>query len=76
MPLNIRYADTTAQKQLKSVTAERRQFKTHEYNTSVFGAASPYLASPTSATFPSPLQTRAHLPSTFWPGQATPLSPL
>ncbi|KAI1377726.1 hypothetical protein F4677DRAFT_459020 [Hypoxylon crocopeplum] len=37
LPLQIRYADTQAQKDLKRVTAERRQFRTNEYNVSAFG---------------------------------------
>ncbi|KAJ4270304.1 hypothetical protein NW762_001983 [Fusarium torreyae] len=35
--MNIRYADTPAQKELKRVTAERRQFRTNEYNISAYG---------------------------------------
>jgi len=35
--LNIRYADTPAQKELKRVTAERRQFRTNEYNIGAYG---------------------------------------
>lgn len=52
--LQIRYADTDEQKKLKNLTTERRQFKTHEYNTVVFGTASPYqYPSPTSDGLPS-----------------------
>jgi hypothetical protein len=35
--MNIRYADTAAQKELKRVTAERRQFRTNEYNIGAYG---------------------------------------
>ncbi|KAM4057035.1 RNA recognition motif domain-containing protein [Hirsutella rhossiliensis] len=35
--INIRYADTPAQKELKRVTAERRQFRTNEYNIGAYG---------------------------------------
>lgn len=35
--MNIRYADTPAQKELKRVTAERRQFRTNEYNLGAYG---------------------------------------
>ena len=58
--LSIRFADTPDQKKLKSLTAERRQFKTHEYNTAAFGPGSPFAqsASPATAAIPSPVQTR------------------
>jgi hypothetical protein len=36
-PLQIRYADTPAQKELKRITAERRQFRTNEYNVGAYG---------------------------------------
>ncbi|KAL7627477.1 hypothetical protein AAE478_001670 [Parahypoxylon ruwenzoriense] len=39
LPLQIRYADTTRQKELKRVTAERRQWRTNEYNASAYGTA-------------------------------------
>jgi hypothetical protein len=35
--MNIRYADTPAQKELKRVTAERRLFRTNEYNIGAYG---------------------------------------
>ncbi|MCJ1433347.1 hypothetical protein MMC27_002707 [Xylographa pallens] len=73
--LSIRYSDTEKQKQLKNETAERRQFKTNEYNASVFGIGSPYVASPVTATFPSPLQPRVVSQAGFWPAQ-TAISPL
>ncbi|MCJ1313353.1 hypothetical protein MMC25_007031 [Agyrium rufum] len=75
--LNIRYADTPEQKQLKSSTAQSRQFKTNEYNTAVYGTSSPYNASPVQANFPSPLQVRlpSNVPSPYWQN-TSPISPL
>ncbi|GAW10725.1 hypothetical protein ANO14919_000600 [Xylariales sp. No.14919] len=35
--MQIRYADTPAQKELKRVTSERRQFRTNEYNVGAYG---------------------------------------
>ncbi|KAK5660216.1 hypothetical protein OQA88_12750 [Cercophora sp. LCS_1] len=35
----VRYADTPAQKELKRITAERRQFRTNEYNIGAYGTA-------------------------------------
>ncbi|KAI1265586.1 hypothetical protein F5Y18DRAFT_426677 [Xylariaceae sp. FL1019] len=37
LAMQIRYADTPAQKELKRVTAERRQFRTNEYNVGAYG---------------------------------------
>ena len=74
LKISIRYADTEDQKKFKSVTAERRQFKTNEYNTVAYGPGSPY-ASPILSVFPSPLQTRAIGANGFWPPHS-PLSPL
>jgi hypothetical protein len=73
--LGVRYSDTQAQKQLKTVTAERRQYKTMEYNSAVFGTAAPFLPSPTAASFASPLQPRVPGTNAFWPTQAQ-ISPL
>lgn len=85
--LNIRYADTPAQKQLKIVTSERRQFKTNEYNTVVYGPASPYmqahlqnslpntLQAPSSTNFASPLQARVNGVNGYWP-TLSPVSPM
>ncbi len=57
--LQLRYADTKEQKQLKMETAERRQFKAEEYNFAAFGPASPYgFQSPIEGIFPSPTQIR------------------
>jgi hypothetical protein len=32
LPLQVRYADTSAQKRLKATTTKKRQFRTNEYN--------------------------------------------
>ncbi|OTB08177.1 hypothetical protein M426DRAFT_7983 [Hypoxylon sp. CI-4A] len=37
LALQIRYADTPEQKELKRITAERRQWRTNEYNASAYG---------------------------------------
>lgn len=37
--MQVRYADTPSQKELKRVTAERRQFRTNEYNIGAYGTA-------------------------------------
>ena len=73
--LNIRYADTEEQKRLKTSTAEKRQFKTNEYNTAVWGPSSPYTVhSPLATSFPSPLPLQTMIPGSngFW----APPSPL
>ncbi|KAM5348237.1 hypothetical protein ACJ41O_008061 [Fusarium nematophilum] len=44
--MNIRYADTPAQKELKRVTAERRQFRTNEYNIGAYGTPLVGLSAP------------------------------
>jgi len=50
--LQVRYADTSAQKDLKRITTERRQFRTNEYNVGAYGtpadiaALSPTVLSP------------------------------
>ena len=70
--LQIRYADTEKQKQLKTCTAERRQFKTNEYNEAVYGPGSPYgFYSPVSATFQSPVPVRASGTSGAWSNQSS-----
>ena len=57
--MQLRYADTQDQKQLKQQTADRRRFKTHEYNVAVSDPESPCrLESPLAAVFPSPIQAR------------------
>jgi len=42
--LQVRYADTSAQKDLKRITTERRQFRTNEYNVGAYGAPADLLA--------------------------------
>lgn len=56
--LQVRYADTPAQKDLKRVTTERRQFRTNEYNVGAYGSPAEILA--LSPQIPSPLGPRAH----------------
>lgn len=64
--LQVRYADTPAQKDLKRITTERRQFRTNEYNVGAYGtpadiaALSPPVASP---LLPRASQIARHLPS-------------
>ncbi|KUJ06954.1 uncharacterized protein LY89DRAFT_602320 [Mollisia scopiformis] len=63
--LQVRYADTPAQKDLKRITTERRQFRTNEYNVGAYGAPAELLA--LSPVMPSPLVPRTsqiarHLP--------------
>ncbi|KAG8527551.1 uncharacterized protein KY384_007703 [Bacidia gigantensis] len=56
--LQIRFADTEEQKQLKAFTAVKRQFKADEYNEAAYGVlGSSY--SPSAASYQSPLQSRA-----------------
>jgi len=62
--LQVRYADTPAQKDLKKITTERRQFRTNEYNVGAYGdptviALSPVLRSP---VLPRMAQIARHLP--------------
>ncbi|KAH6676725.1 hypothetical protein B0J14DRAFT_359864 [Halenospora varia] len=64
--LQVRYADTPAQKDLKRITTERRQFRTNEYNVGAYGA--PVETLPLTPPMPSPLLPRAsqiarHLPT-------------
>ncbi|KAG9238472.1 hypothetical protein BJ875DRAFT_437406 [Amylocarpus encephaloides] len=64
--LQVRYADTPAQKDLKRITTERRQFRTNEYNVGAYGAPSEILT--LSPPMPSPVLPRAgmiahHLPT-------------
>ena len=37
LPLQVRYADTSAQKRLKATTTKKRQFRSNEYNSVVNG---------------------------------------
>lgn len=38
LQMQVRYADTPAQKELKRITAERRQYRTNEYNIGAYGS--------------------------------------
>ena len=55
--LQVRYADTPAQKDLKRITTERRQFRTNEYNVGAYGAPAELLGMTTPG--PSPLGLRS-----------------
>ncbi|KFY87650.1 hypothetical protein V500_06847 [Pseudogymnoascus sp. VKM F-4518 (FW-2643)] len=63
--LQVRYADTPAQKDLKKITTERRQFRTTEYNVSAYGSPvdianiSPVMSSPGVSRM---AQISGHLP--------------
>ena len=76
--LQLRYADTEEQKKLKTFTAEKRQFKTNEYNEVVYGPGSPWrrLYSPLSATagYHTPITTPAAGPAMPWASQSQPSS--
>lgn len=63
--MQIRYADTPAQKDLKKITTERRQFRTTEYNVSAYGSPVDIanLSSPMSSPGVSRMaQISGHLP--------------
>ena len=70
--LQIRYADTEEQKKLKTYTAEKRLFKTNEYNEVVYGPNSPWrrLYSPVSTSSYSPIQIRAASSTGPWSAQS------
>lgn len=75
--LQLRYADTEEQKKLKTFTAEKRQFKTNEYNEVVYGPNSPWrrMYSPVpSATYYSPNQARVPGSAIPWGIQSQPSS--
>lgn len=63
--MQVRYADTPAQKDLKKITTERRQFRTTEYNVSAYGSPvdianiSPVMSSPGVSRM---AQISGHLP--------------
>ncbi|KXX77927.1 Sporulation-specific protein 5 [Madurella mycetomatis] len=57
MLMQVRYADTPAQKELKRITAERRQFRTNEYNIGAYGTAD--VGIHTSIYHPAPWGRRA-----------------
>ena len=65
--LQVRYADTPAQKDLKKITTERRQFRTTEYNVSAYGSPvdlasiSPSISSPGTGVSRM-VQISRHLP--------------
>lgn len=51
--LQVRYADTPAQKDLKRLTTERRQWRTNEYNVGAYGTVIDGIAmSPTLSVSP------------------------
>lgn len=71
--MQVRYADTPSQKELKRVTAERRQYRTNEYNIGAYGTVavginpSIYHSAPTNwsrtprfARLVIPSKTRVH----------------
>lgn len=68
--LQVRYADTPAQKDLKRITTERRQFRTNEYNVGAYGgpvemmALSPSMpAQMHTPIVPRTTQLSSHFPS-------------
>ncbi|SLM40278.1 RNA recognition motif domain [Lasallia pustulata] len=69
--IQIRFADTEKQKQLKSSTTQKRQYKTEEYAAAAFGPLSPYQhPSPTGTNFTTPLQTRIQGTNGFYFNQS------
>lgn len=56
--MQVRYADTPAQKDLKRVTTERRQFRTNEYNVGAYGASPEMIT--LSPPMPSPRIVHMH----------------
>ena len=58
--LQVRYADTPAQKDLKRVTTERRQFRTNEYNVGAYGGPAELLNMKSALTSPHALRS-SHL---------------
>ena len=67
--LQIRYADTEEQKQLKAFTAIKRQFKADEYNEAAYGI--PFgRYSADVANYQSPLQGRAQGANGSWLGHS------
>lgn len=67
--LQVRYADTPAQKDLKRVTTERRQFRTNEYNIGAYGSSVLALSPP--LTIASPLLPRASQIARHFPSGST-----
>ena len=71
--LQIRYADTEEQKTLKKYTAEKRQFKTKEYNEAAYGPGSPwrfYSPMSTSTSSYSPVEVRPPGSAVLWSTQS------
>lgn len=82
--MQVRYADTPAQKELKRITAERRQFRTNEYNIGAYGTADvgihPSIYSPapwnrragmgTDRYVFASIPTRPALETNFWPASS------
>lgn len=63
----VRYADTETQKTLKRVTAERRQFRTNEYNVGAYGG---YVnTAPSADGYPSPVYPRLAQVARQFPNQ-------
>ncbi|RFU32869.1 hypothetical protein B7463_g3442, partial [Scytalidium lignicola] len=60
--LQVRYADTPAQKDLKRITTERRQFRTNEYNIGAYGGIVE-MNSSVSPMLPRATQIAHHLPA-------------
>ena len=54
--LQLRYADSEAQKQLKRDSAAHRGFKADEYNREAFGPNSPFYGTTITPVYPSPIQ--------------------
>lgn len=68
----VRYADTESQKTLKRVTAERRQFRTNEYNVGAYGgmvSEAPARDGYQSPVYPRLAQIAGHIPI---PGRTVP----
>ena len=64
--LQVRYADTPAQKDLKRITSERRQFRTNEYNVGAYGSSVLPLSPPlaiASPMLPRASQIARHFPT-------------
>ena len=72
--LQLRYADSQAQKKLKEESAAHRGFKANEYNMEAFGPASPFYRSPITPIYPSPLQSSGSRSGGPWRRQ-TSISP-
>lgn len=70
-PLQLRYADSQAQKKLKEESAAHRSFKAHEYNMEAFGPASPFYRSPITPIDPSPIQSMGSRSSGSWRRQTS-----